>query len=611
MCAIFGIIGRSDLELIKKISRIQEFRGPDDQSYFDSEDKLATIGNNRLAVIDKVNGKQPMFSQDGRYVLVFNGCIYNFREIKSYLTNKGISFKTECDTEVVVNSFMYFGKKSFNYFDGMWSLAIYDLKEKKCYLSRDYAGQKPFYYTLKNNYLLFSSQINGLFQDDNIDREITEDGLKQYFAYSFNPAPQTIYKNILQVKPGEIIEIDSTNLKISKSIYWDIGSGPDYNIFFKKENSDNFMNNFDDLINQFCIADKEPVLSLSGGIDSQILLNRLINKKKKFSSYTLGFDNESYDESKFLDDLKGDFNKNVLKVDDKILEEKFYELSKKITEPNGDSSLLPTYILFNKIKDVSNLSIGGDGGDESFFGYITFDAFFIANVLKKIFPKSFLKIFKILTNFKSSSEDYLTFQTKVKKFFESINYEREFLLPTWMSCLNLDDIKKKFNTEMKHDDLYGDFKIIYDGEKDLMRKAQLYYFKFYLPMVLSKVDQASMHNSVENRSPFISKRLINFSLSQDISKLYSLFNKKKFLKSKFKNIISNNVLKRPKHGFAFQKEIILKNENLINQLMKYEFVVNKDFFEKKYKEYLKGNNEYSNYIWNELALNLVQQNNSI
>ena len=609
MCAIFGIIGRSDLELIKKISRIQEFRGPDDQSYFDSEDKLATIGNNRLAVIDKVNGKQPMFSQDGRYVLVFNGCIYNFREIKSYLTNKGISFKTECDTEVVVNSFMYFGKKSFNYFDGMWSLAIYDLKEKKCYLSRDYAGQKPFYYTLKKNYLLFSSQINGLFQDQNVVKKISNKGLKQYYAYSFNPAPNTIYENIFQVKPGEIIEIESESLNINKSTYWDLGSGPDYNIFFKEENSENFINNFDYLIDQYCIADKDPVLSLSGGIDSQILLNRLINKKKNFSTYTLGFHNESYDESKFLNKLDGNFNKNILKVDDKILEKEFYELSKKITEPNGDSSLLPTYILFNQIKNVSNLSIGGDGGDESFFGYITFDAFYIANIIKRIFPKSFLKIFKILTSFKNTSENYLSTGTKIKKFFESINLDREYLLPSWMSCLNLKDLNEMFNSKMNHDDLYEDFKYIYHKEKDLMRRAQIYYFKFYLPMVLSKVDQASMYNSVENRSPFISKKLINFSLSQKTSNLYTLFNKKKFLKLKFKNVISKNVLKRPKHGFAFQKEIILKNENLINRLIKSELILNKKFFNKKYQEYLKGNNQHSNYIWNELILNIVQQNN--
>ena len=222
MCAIFGMIGRADNQLLNKISKIQIYRGPDEQGFFESNDKLTLMGNNRLAVIDKEKGNQPMKSANGRYVIVFNGCIYNFLEIKDYLLKKKISFKTVSDTEVVVNAFMHFGEKAFNYFDGMWSVAIYDIEKKCCFLSRDYVGQKPLYYSLQKDYLLFSSQLKGIFQDKNLIKKISKNNLKKFYAYSFVPAPDTIYENIYQVNPGEIIKIESFSLKIIKKKFLDL-----------------------------------------------------------------------------------------------------------------------------------------------------------------------------------------------------------------------------------------------------------------------------------------------------------------------------------------------------------------------------------------------------
>ena len=607
MCAIFGMVGKTDRQLINQISKIQIYRGPDEQGFFESEDKLALLGNNRLAVIDKEKGKQPMKSENGRYVIVFNGCIYNFLEIKDYLLKKKISFKTDSDTEVVVNAFMYFGEKAFNNFDGMWSIAIYDAKEKICFLSRDYAGQKPLYYSLQKNYLLFSSQLKGIFQDKNLRKQISKNSLKKYYAYSFVPAPETIYENIYQVNPGEIIRIESNSLKITKKIFWELKNGPDYNSFFHKENKDDFVNNFNRLIKQHYISDKKPVLALSGGIDSNIILNSLISEKKEPNCFTLGFDNESYDESDLVENIKGNFNKNVFKVNESEITEKFTHIYKSISEPNGDSSFLPTYILFNKIKNYSNVSLGGDGGDESFFGYITFDAFILAKILKLFLPKTILKILKKNISLNEYSNNYLTTKKKLNKFFSSIDLDQKYLLPSWMSCLDFNDHCENLNEKISLNQFFNTGDIFTDNI-NFMRSAQLYYFKYYLPMVLSKVDQASMLNSVESRSPFISKKIINFSLDQEINELYSVFNKKKFLKKKYKSIISKEILKAPKHGFAFPTHIILKNQNLINNLIKPELINNYDFFKKKYSSYLKNHGDYSQYLWNELILNLSIQN---
>lgn len=163
MCAIFGIIGKSDIGLLKKMSKCQIYRGPDTQSFYVNKKSRISLGMNRLAVIDKKKGNQPMFSYNKRYLLIFNGTIYNFLDLKKFL-NKKIKFNTNSDTEVLINSFSYWGKKCFNYFDGMWAVAIYDFKKKTTFLCRDYVGQKPLFYSNNNDQLFFSSQINGIFQ---------------------------------------------------------------------------------------------------------------------------------------------------------------------------------------------------------------------------------------------------------------------------------------------------------------------------------------------------------------------------------------------------------------------------------------------------------------
>ena len=607
MCAIFGMIGRTDHDLLRKVSKIQIYRGPDSQGFFESDDKKVLLGNNRLAVIDKENGNQPIESEDGRYVVVFNGCIYNFLEIKKYLLKKEITFKTNSDTEVVANAFMHFQEKSFNYFDGMWSIAIYDKKNKYCTLSRDYVGQKPLYYTSEDNYFLFSSQLKGLFQDKSQNKKISQENLKKYYAFSFVPAPDTIFENIYQVCPGETIKISTNKMEIEKEKYWSLENGPDYNDFFKKENKEEFEDNFKKLIKQHYIADKKPVVALSGGIDSNIILNSLLNDQKDPNCVTIGFDNKSYDESGMIKNIKGKFNRDIYKISDEELISKFENISKLISEPNGDSSFLPTYILFEKIKKYSNVSLGGDGGDESFFGYITFDAFKLAKLIKSILPNFILSIIRKLFSSEDYSKNYMTTKKKLSKFFSSLHLDLKYLLPAWLSCLNLEEHSENLKKPLSVKELFLT-KNIFDENDDSLRLAQLYHFRYYLPMVLSKVDQASMLNSVESRSPFISKKIINFTLDQDIKNLYSLFNKKKFLKKIYKSSISSKILKAPKHGFAFPTHVILKNKKLINKLIKPELVNNYSFFQRKYESYLNDNKDNSQYLWNELILNLSIQN---
>ena len=280
MCAIFGIIGKTDKTLISKISSSQLFRGPDSQENYVNEAKSFCLGNNRLAVIDKIGGKQPMFSQDKKNLVVFNGAIYNFKEIRDYLKKKGISFYTDSDTEVVANSYMYWGKKMFNYFDGMWAISIYDEKKDEIILSRDYVGQKPLFYLKRKSYIYFSSCLKSLSVDKENEFKIDKNNLKKYLIMSHLPAPHTLYKNIYQVEPGQNIIINLKNLEIKKEKYWDIENGPDYNIFFKKNDKKEFKEVFKKVTLQHAVADKSPAILLSGGLDSFLVSTQLKKNMK-------------------------------------------------------------------------------------------------------------------------------------------------------------------------------------------------------------------------------------------------------------------------------------------------------------------------------------------
>ena len=608
MCAIFGTAGIANLKLIKEISQKQIFRGPDEQNFYVSDDNLVCLGNNRLSVIDKLKGQQPMFSSDKRFITVFNGCIYNFLEIKEYLKSKNINFLTNSDTEVVANAYMYFGDKTFNYFDGMWAIAIYDREKKEILLSRDYVGQKPLFYTKNDKYYVFSSQLNGIIVDKNSSTQVSKKNLKKYFTFSFIPAPHTLFENIYQLEPGENILINLQNLNINKKKYWDLKNGADYNTFFNKIPESQFKSQFEEIIQQHSIADRLPALSLSSGIDSYIVMDYFTKFKKNCSSFTLGFDDKSFDESRYVKKIEKKIDKQIYYATEKDLTSNFLKLSQHLTEPIGDSSIIPTYMIHNKIKDYSNVSLGGDGGDESFFGYITFDAYYLALRLKKIFPNFLLKILRKIVGPPKFSKEYLTFSTKLRKFFSSIHLNKKYLLPAWMGCLSVKDMINLFGEQIPTDDIYKDLNNIYTDDLNLMRSAQLYYFKFYLPMILVKIDQASMLNSVENRSPFLSKKIINFSLDHDVKKLYKFFKKKYFLRKTFSSIVPKEVLNRKKHGFAFPKEILLQDKNLIEKLLDYNLLTNRNFFETKYNNLLNKTEDCSQYVWNELILNITLQN---
>ncbi len=598
MCAIFGIFGEYNQSIVHKMSKCQLSRGPDKTSFYFNKKKKVSFGMNRLAVIDKKNGKQPMLSHDKKILTIFNGTIYNFKEIKKFLINKSIEFNTNSDTELLSNSYAYWGEKCFNYFDGMWAAAFYNIEKNTLSLSRDYLGQKPLYYLKNKKIITFSSQIEGIFQYKK-NLKLSKKNLDLYYRFSHLPAPYTIYKDIYKVETGQTINIGE---KIKKKIYWDLSNGPDHNIFFKKISKNNIKKKFDKNLKNYLISDKNPIIALSSGKDSQII-NNSVKKLKTVSSLTIGFKNPSFDESKFITKQK---NKSSIKIlDEKKTLKIFKQIIKKLVLFNGDGSIVPTYYLFNEIKKKTNVSLSGDGGDEIFFGYMTFKAFYLLNIIKKIIPSFFLNFVKKSFNFKNFSNTYLSNKKKISLFLKHLDKDLYMSNSYWLNDFEKDEINLITGNKTEHEIIKKIKKIYYDNKP--LRFAQLYYFKYYLPMVLEKVDCASMLNSVESRAPLLTKDLINFSLCYDENKNFNLFEEKKLMKNIFNDRLNKKFKNIKKHGFSFPKSLVLKNEKFIKKLINPIFLTNKNFFKKKYKEYLKYS-LYENYIWNEVILNISRQN---
>ena len=608
MCAIYGIIGQNNIELLKKMSASQIFRGPDSQEFYDHKETNVSFGINRLAVIDRELGIQPMLSWNKKFILVFNGAIYNFREIKKVLLKKNINFKTNSDTEVVVNSYAFWGDQAFNYFDGMWACCIYDIEKNKIILSRDYLGQKPLFYYKDKNKFIFSSQIGGIFLGEN-NFSVKPENLKKYYAFSHTPAPFTVYNNIFQLKPGEILSVSTKNLEVKSKIFWDISDGPDFNEYFNNNHFNTFKSGFTEIVLKHSIADNKVGLLLSGGKDSNIIKKNLEKRYKDFKTFTLGFEDETYDESKYIK-KDNQFN-NIIKILSKgDIINNFKKISNNFDYAFGDPSILPTFSIFNEVAKSTNVAITGDGGDENFFGYITFDAFYLAINLKKILPNFIFKYISNLFNLFSNNDEYISTSKKIKLFFKFLHCDLKYLNLHWLNNLNNRDLNELSGLKsFEQNSEYEEIELLFKKSGNLMRFCQLYYFKFYLPLILNKIDMASMLNSVESRAPLLSKDVLNFSLNTPIKKNYKFFNNKYLMNKIFKDDLSDDQKKRKKHGFAFNTSILIKDRDIINSFIKNNFLSNKEFFYKKYDDHFINKDDNSQYIWNELILNICRQNN--
>ena len=557
MCGILGLlkdnVNDNEISLLKKGLSNIEHRGPDGfGEYFNNN---LYLGHRRLSIIDvSDSAKQPMLSDNKKYYIVFNGEIYNYKELA-----KELKINTSSDTKLLLEGFVKLGFDFFNKIRGIYSFAIYDLSKKEIYLVRDRAGVKPLYYSVVNNSICFGSEIKSIKPLIDTKLSVNHSAISDFLNLGFCVEPSTIYNEIHALSPGSVLtyNLERKKIKISSFGLYDFEN---INSFSFNENKERTNYLLDIATNRNLISDVPLSIALSGGIDSSLIYG-YANSNNKVKGITVKMDDKSFDEShvatSFSNFLKAPHKIINLHFDDKI--ELLDRLLLHFDQPFADSSLIPFYFLNKEARKYSKVLIGGDSGDELHNGYLGFSVLpFLLNT--KSFNFSINQIINFAKIFCNNS-NYRTLTKLQNLYKQSSLKDTLFLWHSWFPTSNeltpLNAFKKSsfspsinFFNELNY-------------PKDINSAIIMNYFRARMQSdFLRKSDMMSMINSVEFRVPMLDEDLTQFSLSIPSSQKSSLFKSKKILRSIHSDMYRGLNSNLKKQGFTIPLDLWLGKNNI-------------------------------------------------
>jgi asparagine synthase (glutamine-hydrolysing) len=621
MCGICGTINFNgkhvQKNVLERMNNSLVHRGPDDSGIHLY--KNIGIAHRRLSIIDLSSGHQPLCNEDGSIWITFNGEIYNYKQLRRYLDKKGHIFKTNCDTEVIVHLYEEFGKESVAMLEGMFAYAILDQNINKLLIYRDRFGQKPLCYTFQNNSFVFGSELQTITLNQNVEKNINFQSLHDYLTLQYVPAPNTIYKNIKKLLPANYLEIDINHYeKTDTHTYWkcDFQRKTDISYDDAKVKLRHMLKN---AVDKRLMSDVPLGSFLSGGIDSSIvtgLMSEITDTPVK--TFTIGFNNSNYDERNFASIAAKRFGTehNVKIVNPQnfsIIE----ELVKNYGEPYADASMLPTYLLSKFARQKVTVALSGDGADEFFAGYYRY-LLFKHSLATDTIPQSVRNnIYNFSQNFIPSGKDERSFAGKAKRvlkmsasdrnerYLEIISRTPEILKNSiYGKEINYLDLKKtqSYFNSISH-------RLTAENPVEKLMETDIYS---YLPYdILSKIDIASMSNSLELRSPFMDHKLIEFVNSLPLKYKQGFKTRKKILIDTFSDMIPKELQSRNKMGFGVPISSWLRDDwkRISTELILDGNGIKNGFFSKiKLSEILKShqNNQadYSYLIWSLMIFEL-------
>ena len=627
MCGIAGIINSPNSrveELIHNMTDAIRYRGPDDSGYL--IDEHVALGHRRLSIIDLKNGHQPMFNADKTIAIVFNGEIYNHNELRSELEHNGCTFKTRCDTEVIIHLYAKYGKACVEKLNGMFAFCIYDLRQGKLLLARDRMGQKPLFYYHKEKELIFCSELRGLKKNPDIPREYNYQSIHDYLSLQYIPSPHTVYQKIFKLPPGNLMEFDITKGTMKVESYWKVDFSPD--VKTTKLTFSNAKMQLRELLTKSVkrrlMSDVPYGVFLSGGLDSSIITGIMMELcDHPVKAFTIGFNEAKYDERAYAEKVAQHFNidaKYPLEYHVKVVNAQDFDIVKKLVrhcgEPYSDASILPTYFLSEFTSKHVSVALSGDGADELFAGYeryllMRYSKYsdFIPVFLRKVLfglPANLIPnkgdrsfVGRLQRTLRSAAaftdERYINIISRFNEILKSTLYGERFA--NFKFCPSSDVISSIYNnTSAEH-------------EVEKIMETDL---KTYLPGdILTKVDIASMACSLEVRSPFMDHEVVEFAAALPLKFKQRRVSRKHILKQAFSDMIPSEVQRRSKKGFGVPLHTWFRGpwrEQLQEHLLEGKLVKD-DFFRKNAMEKLlsdhsAGKNDHSYPLWSLLVLEL-------
>ena len=604
MCGISGAFSKKGIneQLMKQATDMMLHRGPDAGGYFANVEKTVFLGHRRLSIIDLSTGaNQPMNSSCGRYVMAYNGEVYNFKELRKKLPN--YPWKTHGDTEVILELFAKFGADSFAWLNGMFALAIYDKDTNRITLCRDHIGIKPLYYYWDEQTFVFASELKAVkdyCKSIGIQLQLNREAIPQFLHLGFIPQPQSIYKNVYKFPSGNHAVIDTNSNTLLTQEYWKASAHFLTNTISNEQEA---LVQYKELlfasVNDQMISDVPLGTFLSGGIDSSLVTavaSKLSSQKVK--TFSIGFNEAMYDETQYARAVAEHLNTDhhIFKVSVNDVMELVPSLLNVYDEPYADSSAFPTMLVSRLARQHVTVVLSGDGGDEFFQGY---GMYTWANRLQQPFFKTFRKPVYALTQLMGN---------RMKRGGALFNYPCSDRLHTHIFSQEQYYFSEQELSGLLKNQSY-DFNEIntLDVTNGNAAEQQAYWdLKHYLKDdLLVKVDRASMQYSLESRVPLLDQRIIEFALNLDYNlKVSKEFGTKHLMKQVLYEMVPRTIFERPKKGFAIPLKEWLRgplNYLIVDFLHKNvveEFgVVHNSEVEKLVKRFMAGEDFLYNRIW--------------
>ncbi len=612
MCAIAGIIqyqGNSDETKVKQMADRMTRRGPDDSGVF--TDKHVALAHRRLSVIDVKTGHQPMAVDNGNVVIVYNGEIYNFKEMREELERQGIVFNTESDTEVVAQYYRQHGMRAcLERMEGMFALAIYDLRNGEVHVARDRFGEKPFYYIQDANAFRFASELKA-FAPKEQKFPIDKTALNLFLTLDYIPAPYSIYEPVRKLMPGTWMTI-APGGTVTTHQYYDVKQAVKPLDITDDEAKERLKRLLTESVRMRMVADVPTGAFLSGGIDSSIvcsLMSRLA-ANEPVRTFSIGFNESECDESDRAELLANHIGarhtKHILRFED--MTETLDSLLDYYDEPFGDSSAIPSCYVAKLARRDVKVVLTGDCADELFAGYEKYLAAYYAKRYRMV-PHALRAVFERMVAACPVNSHTVNWLRKVKRVIGSASHSG-FDLYYDMLCQGFSDGQRH---QLLAADHYQDIKTLYQQRFDaigdgfsFLQKQQLLDVESVLEgCMFPKVDRACMYNSLENRAPFIDRRILELALAlPDDLKLHGR-NKKYILKETFRDILPKATTRFAKKGFDMPVDHWLRNElrdDLLRltskEVIERQGLFNHDFIQSILHEHLTGKENHKNKLWN-------------
>lgn len=606
-----------DEAILRSMCDAMLHRGPDSEGLWLGAG--SALGMRRLSIIDLKTGDQPVWNEEKSVVVVMNGEIYNFKTLRTKLEEKGHTFKTDTDTEVVPHLYDEYGEEFVDHLNGMFAIALWDLRLRKLIIARDRFGEKPLYYGVFGDNLYFASELKVLLTNPEIDLEIDLKAVQQYLSYDYVPAPRSIYKGINKLPAAYCLVWENGNLSTRK--YWNLSFDKGADKTPIEEAAKTLRNKLSESVEMRLISDVPLGILLSGGLDSStIAAFAQKHSQKKIKTFSIGFEEASFDESAYArevaEHLGTEHFEDRLSVE--TAKDLISEIGEWLDEPLADGSLLPTFLLSRFVRKHVTVALGGDGGDEIFAGYPMYFGHKVAGVYDSIPRVLRSRLIEPVVNRLPSSTDNISFDYKAKRFVSSAKYDRVARHHSWFGSFSPEQRENILHESIRNSTEGFD---VYQTARELLEKCdaenkieQMQYLdmNFYLAEdILTKVDRASMAVSLEVRAPFLDHTFAEYAASLPAEYKLKGNTTKFILKEAVKEMLPEKIIKRPKKGFGIPIAKWLKGSLnlLMNDLLSHERIAAQGLFNPGYVQGLIADHEqgiHNNYkqLWNLLVFQI-------